>query len=152
MKLTETPDTKNFPKTHYVFMEKIGPFQETAQQAWQECHKYKDSIAKQVQITGAFALYKIRPQMIYRAGFAVSGKPESLPPGFQYEEFKGGKYARFTLTGSYSQLPEACGKVFSIVEKTNLPMRDDFFGENYVNDPNTTPEDQLITEILIPTT
>ena len=89
--------------------------------------------------------------MIYRAGFAVSGKPETLPPGFQYEEFQGGKYARFVLTGSYSQLPEACGKVFSIVEKTNLPMRDGFFGENYVNDPNTTPEDQLQTEILIPT-
>jgi len=29
--------------------------------------------------------------------------------------------------------------------------REDFFVENYVNDPRTTPEDQLITEILAPT-
>ena len=152
MKLTETPDTKIFPKTHYVFIEKVGPFLETAPKAWNECRMGKEEIGKQVEITGAFALWKVMPQMIYRAGFSVSSKPEKLPPGFQYEEFHGGKYARFVLTGSYSQLPQACEKVFSIVEKIKLPMRHDFFGECYVNDPTVTPEDQLMTEILIPTT
>lgn len=75
-----------------------------------------------------------------------------MPLGFKYEKIAGGKYARFVLTGSYANLPEACGKVFSIVEKTKLPQRADYYIENYVNDPKTTPEDKLITEILIPTT
>jgi effector-binding domain-containing protein len=30
-------------------------------------------------------------------------------------------------------------------------VRDDFAIENYMNDPRATPEDQLITHILIPT-
>jgi effector-binding domain-containing protein len=29
-------------------------------------------------------------------------------------------------------------------------VRDDFAIENYMNDPRVTPEDQLITHILIP--
>src|SRR5437868_15543177 len=97
------------------------------------------------------SLYKIEPQMVYRAGVMVDHKPETLPAGFQYVKFEGGKYSRFVLTGSYSNLPEACGKVFKTVAETKMAVRDDFFIENYVNDPKVTPEDQLKTEILIPT-
>lgn len=89
--------------------------------------------------------------MVYRAGVAVEKKPANLPPGFKYEEFNGGKYSRFVLTGSYSQLPEACGRVFGIVKQTQIPVDNNYFIENYVNDPQTTPEEKLITEILIPT-
>jgi DNA gyrase inhibitor GyrI len=32
-----------------------------------------------------------------------------------------------------------------------IQVRDDFFIENYANDPRTTPEAELITQILIPT-
>jgi len=151
MKLTETPDIKQWPVTHYVFVEKIGPFQETAQAAWQTLHKYTEEIGKQVKITGYMSLYKIEPQMVYRAGVAVASKPEKLPEGFHYEKFEGGKYSRFVLTGSYANLPEACGKVFQIVAKTKIPVDNNFFIENYTNDPRVTPEDQLVTEILIPT-
>jgi len=48
-------------------------------------------------------------------------------------------------------LPEASGRVFEMVEEKKIQMRDDFCIENYANDPRTTPEEQLITEILIPT-
>ena len=37
MNLTEVPEIVTWPEMHYVFMEKIGPFQNTAQQAWQTC-------------------------------------------------------------------------------------------------------------------
>ena len=89
--------------------------------------------------------------MIYRAGVQVDHPPKNLPTGFQYIQFHGGKYSKFVLTGSYTQLPEACGQVFEIVQRTKIPVEQNFFVENYVNDPKTTPEDQLITEILIPT-
>jgi hypothetical protein len=41
--------------------------------------------------------------------------------------------------------------VFEIVAEKKIQMRDDYCIENYVNDPQTTPEDQLVTQILIPT-
>lgn len=151
MKLTETPKIVTWPATHYVYIEKKGPFPETAMKAWQELHQNLGDVLSQAQATGYLSLYRIKPEMVYRAGVALNKKPEKLPAGYQYTNFPGGKYASFTLTGPYSQLPEACGKVFEMVEKTKMPVRDDFYIENYVNDPRTTPESELLTEIQIPT-
>lgn len=150
MKLTEEPEIINWPETHYAFIEKIGPFQETAPQAWQTIHPLIPRIEEHNKITGYLSLYKVGPK-IYRAGVSLDAATNNLPEGVQHTEFKGGKYARFVLTGAYSNLPEACARVFEIVADTKMQMRDDFCIENYVNDPRTTPEDQLITEILIPT-
>jgi predicted transcriptional regulator YdeE len=149
MQLTEVPDTVNWPETHYVFVEKIGPFQQNAPQAWQEAHQLFPAVAEHNTITGHLSLYKVGPQ-IYRAGVSVAAPPVNLPAGMTYEKFAGGKYGRFVLTGSYSNLAEACGRVHDIVAEKHIPLRDDWNIENYVNDPRVTPEDQLITEILFP--
>jgi effector-binding domain-containing protein len=69
----------------------------------------------------------------------------------EYTLFEGGKYSRFVLTGSYSNLPEASGRVFEIVSEKKIRLREDYCIENYVNDPRTTPEEQWVTEILLPT-
>lgn len=151
MNLTEIPAVVTWPVTHYVYVEKIGPFQETARNAWATLHQSVPEISKQAKITGFSSFYKVQPQMIYRAGVVVDSEPKNLPPGLKYVKFEGGKYSRFTLKGSYEQLPEASGRVFKIVEETKLPVADNFFIENYVNDPKTTPESELVTEILIPT-
>ncbi|AZZ35486.1 hypothetical protein CIK05_01275 [Bdellovibrio sp. qaytius] len=151
MKLTTHQDLKQFPQTHYVFVEKIGPFQDTAMAAWQELHKHVESIGSKNKISGYFSQYKVEPQMIYRAGLAVDAKPATLPEGFKYENFAGGVFQRFTLIGGYQNLPEACGAVFAQIEKEKLPMRNDWFVENYINSPKETAEDSLVTEILIPT-
>jgi DNA gyrase inhibitor GyrI len=107
-------------------------------------------ISKNNQITGYMSLYKVKPQ-VYRAGLALSEPPHQLPQGMEYSYFKGGKYSKFVLTGSYKDLPEACGRVFEIVETDKILTRDDFCLENYITDPGKTPEDENITEILIPT-
>lgn len=151
MNLTLNPEITQWPVSHYVFIEKIGPFQDTARQAWEELHKNLTQITNQVKEIGYTSLYKVEPEMLYRAGVMVDAKPAGKVAGFQYEKFNGGKYSRFVLTGSYNNLPEAVGKVFDVVEKTKIAVADNFFLENYVNNPATTPEDQLITEILIPT-
>lgn len=151
LNLTETAELTLWEPTHYVFVEKLGPFQDTAQKAWETLHQSLPEVAQQVQLCGFFSLYKIRPQMVYRAGVAVSEKPANLPKGLEYTKFEGGKYSKFVLTGSYANLPEACGRVFSIVAETGISVSDNFYIENYRNDPKTTAEDDLITEILIPT-
>jgi effector-binding domain-containing protein len=150
LKLTQEPSIVTWPETHYVFIEKIGPFQNTAPQAWQNLHQLVPKISEHNKITGFTSLYKVGP-MLYRAGVSLAAEPKNLPESLRYEKFKGGKYSRFVLTGPYSQLPEASRRVFEIVSEKKIPFRDDYCIENYVNDPNTTPEEQLITEILIPT-
>jgi DNA gyrase inhibitor GyrI len=96
------------------------------------------------------SLYKMGPK-IYRAGVSLAAPPAKLPQELSYTKFAGGKYSRFVLTGPYANLGPASGRVMELIAQTKLPVRDDFFIENYVNDPRTTPEDQLITEILVPT-
>jgi DNA gyrase inhibitor GyrI len=150
MQLTEKPVVVTWPATHCVFIEKIGPFKNTAQQAWQELHRLLPQVPKENQIQKYFALYKV-PQQIYRAGVSLAAPPKNLPSGLSYELFDGGKYSKFVLTGSWSNLPQASGKVFEMVSQQKIPVRDDFNIEHYLNKPDSTPEDQLITEILIPT-
>jgi DNA gyrase inhibitor GyrI len=150
MKLTEEPEIVNWPETHYAFVEQIGPFMETAQKAWQEFPQLVPAISEHNKITGFMSLYKVAAK-IYRAGVSVAEEPKNLPEGVRYEKFKGGKYSRFVLTGPYSLLPAACGRVFEIVSEKKIQVREDYCIENYLNDPRTTPEDQLITEILVPT-
>lgn len=150
MKLTEEPTVVTWPETHYVFVEKIGPFQETAPQAWNSVHPTVPAISEQNQVTGYTSLYKVGPK-VYRAGVSVAAEPKNLPAGVRYEKFKGGKYSKFVLTGPYSNLPEASRRVFEIAAEKKIQMRDDYCIENYMNDPRTTPEEELVTEILIPT-
>jgi effector-binding domain-containing protein len=150
MNLTEVPDVVHWPATHYVFLERVGPFMKTAREAWQDLHALKYLIAETSQITGAMALYRMSPD-IYRAGFILAGAPPALPPELTYEKFPGGKYSRFVLTGPYASLPQASGRVWEIVSRTGMETRADFAIENYANDPSSTPEAELITEILVPT-
>jgi DNA gyrase inhibitor GyrI len=150
MKLTEVPEIATWPKTQYVFVEKVGPFQTNAPQAWQSLHRLISGIEEHNQITGYMSLYKMGPK-VYRAGVALAAPPVKLPEGLGHMEFDGGKFSRFVLTGPYANLGEATGRVMQIISETKLPVRDDYFIENYVNDPRKTPEEQLITEILVPT-
>src|ERR1700687_1571242 len=150
MNLTQEPEIVTWPETHYVFLEKIGPFQNTAPQAWENLHQLVSGISQHNKITGYLSLYKVQPK-IYRAGVSLAAEPVKLPAGLEYAQFKGGKYSRFVLTGSYSNLPQASRRVFEIVAERKIKLRDDFCIENYVTDPRTTPEEQLVTEILIPT-
>jgi DNA gyrase inhibitor GyrI len=41
--------------------------------------------------------------------------------------------------------------VWNAVSEKGISVRDDFAIENYTNDPRVTPEDRLITEIMVPT-
>jgi DNA gyrase inhibitor GyrI len=149
MNLTEEPQIVTWPETHYAFLERTGPFVPNAQLAWQDLYRIVPALAAKNQVTGFVSLYKMNPQ-IYRAGVSLAAPPVELPAGMQYERFVGGKYSRFVLTGSYSILPEATGRAWRIAAEKKIPLRDGFSIENYVNDPKTTPQEQLITEILFP--
>ena len=150
MNLTQNPEVVHWPTTHYVFVEKTGPFATIAGQAWQRAHMFVAELSKKNNITAYMSLYKMGPK-VYRAGFALAGPPVALPQGLAYEKFDGGKYSRWVLTGPYTDLPAASGQVWNFIAEKHIPVRDDYAIENYVNDPRVTPEDQLVTQILLPT-
>jgi len=150
MNLNEHPELITRPEMHYVFVERVGSFMQNAGAAWQEAHKLAPALRENNQITGYMALYKMGPK-IYRAGFSTEAEPVRVPEGMKYEIVPAGKYLRFVLTGPYTDLPQASGKVWEIFGEKELGVRDDFAIENYVNDPSVTPADQLITHIMVPT-
>jgi DNA gyrase inhibitor GyrI len=150
MNFNEHPELVNWPEMHYVFVERVGPFMENAGAAWQQAHQLAPAVLENNRITGYMALYKMGPK-IYRAGFSLDVQPLKLPDGLSYERTHGGKFVRFELTGPYDNLPQASGRAWAIIGEKKVEVRDDFAIENYVNDPRTTPAEQLITHIMIPT-
>jgi hypothetical protein len=119
MKLTEKPTIVNWPETHYVFLEKVGPFQNTAPAAWQELQKLIPSLSEQNSDWLHQPVQSAGPNLPRRR---FRGRPpKELPEGVRYEKFKGGKYSKFVLTGPYSQLPAASGRVFELVKQRKSP-------------------------------
>jgi AraC family transcriptional regulator len=153
--------TKNFeivtrPATHYVFLEKHGPFAEIAPPTWDEMHSLVANQIPQQQVKEFLGLSGIdrskmgEDSMIYQAGVAVTDAPERPMKGLQYRKIESGKYARFLLIGPYAHIAPAFDQVFKALAEKNVTLREEYCIENYLNDPKVTPEDQLQTELLIP--
>lgn len=154
--LTPKFDVVTRPLTHYVFLEKQGPFAEVAPPAWNELFPLINGQIDQTQIVGYLGLSTIdkskigEEAMIYEAGLAVASPPDKMPKGLQYKKVKPGKYARFRLTGPYSQIWAAFSQIFKTLGDSKVPLRQEFCIENYLNDPKVTPESDLLTELLVP--
>jgi hypothetical protein len=71
MNLNENPDIITWPETHYLYIEKIGPFQNTAPEAWGALHPVVAQIAEHNQIKGYASVYKLDVK-IYRAGVIIT--------------------------------------------------------------------------------
>jgi AraC family transcriptional regulator len=144
------------PTTHYVFLEKHGPFPEVAPPTWEEMFPLLYSQLDQSQIVSFMGLSTIdktkkgEEAMIYEAGVGVSSAPAKPLKGLQYKKIKEGKYAQFLLTGPYSQIWIAFNHIFKTLSESKVELRSEFCIENYINDPKVTPEDKLQTELLVP--
>jgi hypothetical protein len=57
MNLSEEPETVRWPKSHYVFLERVGPFETNAKQAWVDFPPLIPKIAEHNQVTGVLSLY-----------------------------------------------------------------------------------------------
>lgn len=149
LSLTLEPNPVEFPAAHYIFIEKRGSIPQNAAVAWGELHAKLAAIAEHNTITAFLSLYRME-EGIYRAGVGVAAPPQQVPAGLSYERFAGGTYRKFVLRGSYAQLGPATGQAVRTAQDEHMRLRDDWNIEHYVNDPRTTPEEQLITEILFP--
>lgn len=155
MNMTPEFETVTRPLTHLVFLEKRGPFSEIAPQVWKELHAQLPRLdSSQIrEYLGVSGIDKGRPgedAMIYQAGVALAAEPEKLPTGLHHRAIKSGRYARFVLTGSYAHIWQAFDRAFKTLAEKRVELRPEFCIENYLNDPRSTAEDALLTEILVP--
>lgn len=152
MPLNETPEEVQWDEADLLFVERVGEFSETAPACWGIMHDKLEAIKAAFQVQAVCSTYRLSPEKVYRAGVRVSGPVDAsaIPEGISLEKHAGGKFLRFTLTGPFAQLPEACGRVSELVGEMKPDLRDDYYVEHYETDPKVTPEDQLITQIMVP--
>ena len=155
MNLTPNFETITRPLTHYLFIERRGPFAEIAPPLWNDLMPLIQRLNQQHirEFLGVSGIDKSRPgedSMIYQAGVGCAEAPQKLPEGLQLRAIKSGKYARFLLTGPYSQIWPAFDRIFKTLADNKVDLRPEFCIENYLNDPRMTPEDKLKTELLVP--
>ena len=153
-----TPDFEMIARTttHYVFLERRGPFSEVAPPTWGEFFPLlngqvdEHAIVEHLGLSGMDHKSKGEDAMIYEAGVALREAPARQIKGLQYRRIESGKYARFLLTGPYANIWAAFDQIFKTLAEKKVQLRPEFCIENYLNDPKETPEEQLLTELLIP--
>jgi AraC family transcriptional regulator len=155
MNLATEFDTITRPVTHYAFLEKRGPFAEVAPSLWNELHPLLAQIdpgelREYLGVSGTDKSRAGEDAMIYQAGVALANEASRLPAGMQQRSIKAGKYARFVLTGPYAHIGAAFNRIFQTLAAKQVALRPEFCIENYLNDPRTTPESELKTELLVP--
>jgi AraC family transcriptional regulator len=156
MNLTPNFEFVTRPTTHYVFLERRGPFSEIAPGAWNDMFPLiggqidQSGIVEHLGLSGMDKTKMGEDAMLYQAGVAVGNAPAKPLKGLQCKTIKGGKYARFLLTGPYAHIWVAFRQIFRTLAESKVELREEFCIENYLNDPKETPEDQLLTELLIP--
>jgi AraC family transcriptional regulator len=153
--LTNEFDVVTRPVTHYVYLERRGPFSEVAPPLWSEFSRYLqqlklDGVSEYLGVSGVDKSRAGEDAMIYQAGVALARKLQKVPDGLQEKSIRSGRYARFLLTGPYTQIWPAFDRVFRVLAEQKVMLRPEYCIENYLNDPQTTAEDQLKTELLVP--
>lgn len=158
MNINMTKDLKivEVPSKPFLHLEKIGPFMKTAPQAWQEFWQKCGPLMKDLAMDQMAGLSRIDEtqvgdeKFIYQAGVFLKTSPKDVPPTLHLRNTQAGKYASFLLTGAYQQLQYAYPNAFEVLKNKNVKLRNEFCVEIYLNTPDTTPEAELKTEILIP--
>lgn len=93
---------------------------------------------------------KDESSMIYEAGVVITEDLKKVPKGLQSTKIPAGRYAQFTLIGPYHLVWPAFEQIFKILGDLKIELRKGPCIENYLNDPKITPEDKLVTQLLIP--
>ncbi|HVJ64814.1 MAG TPA: GyrI-like domain-containing protein [Bdellovibrionota bacterium] len=154
--LSTKPEILTLPSTILVYVEKIGPFMQTAPQAWQELWKVIGPGTAEIRPKQMMGLSRIDPSkegdeaMTYQAAVSVDQVPKSLPKPLISRNFISATFAKFLLTGSYAQLAHAYPQAIERTEAAGHKMRPGFFIEIYLNTPDKTAEKDLLTEIYVP--
>jgi AraC family transcriptional regulator len=156
MNLTEKPEIVTREAIELLYVEKTGIFKEVAMPTWYELIPLIDKNIQKETITEylGFSIMDSNTndesKMYYMAGVAVSQNPKKIPKGLEHKKILGGTYAKFVLIGPTHLVWNAFDKIYRILADSKIKLRAGACIENYLSNPELVPENELVTELLIP--
>lgn len=151
-----TPKIKTVTAKKLIYAQSVGSYDKSSKQAWDKVCAY----------AAANRLFGFRTEFIgisyddpkitesdklrYDACLTVSKtvKPEGE---IGFREMPDGKYAVFTHTGPYEFFQDSYNYIFGQwIGENNIELRDVPCFEKYLNSPDKTKPEKLLTEIYIP--
>jgi effector-binding domain-containing protein len=86
----------------------------------------------------------------FQAAVPIAEQPKELPKGdIAVGQSPGGKALKFTHRGSYDSMDNTYEAITNYLDEKRLDAADTFI-EEYATDPVTTPEDQLVINVIVP--
>lgn len=85
----------------------------------------------------------------FRAAVPVAAPPANLPEGMVAAKSPSGKALKYAHRGTYDLLDSTYEAITNQLDDKGLEAQD-VFVETYLNDPRTTPDDQLSIEVYVP--
>jgi len=149
---------QNFPAKQYISISKTCPIAELPQHMGKDFQQLLEYVHgnKHLSEDGpAFSMYHkwdaVGGQVRYTACVPLTEIPEGLPPAFSSGKQPELQVYGVRHTGSYRHLGNAWAAVMMHERGKRFKSHKKYAGmEVYVNSPQNTPEQELISEILIP--
>ena len=85
----------------------------------------------------------------FRAAVPVAAPPANLSDGMAAGKSPAGKALKYVHKGSYDSLDATYEAITNQLDEKGLEAQE-VFVETYLNDPRTTPDDQLAIEVYVP--
>lgn len=150
------PKIKTVKAKRLIYAQALGAYDESSQKAWQQVCDY----AKQKHLFGFRTEFigisfddptvTESEKLRYNACLTVSKevKPEAEIGVMEIPE---GKYAIFTHKGPYEELNSSYNYIYGQwLSQNKVTLRDEPCLENYLNSPDKTRPEKLLTEIMVP--
>lgn len=150
------PKIKTVKAKRLIYAQALGAYDESSQKAWQQVCDY----AKQKHLFGFRTEFigisfddptvTDSEKLRYNACLTVSKevKPEAEIGVMEIPE---GKYAIFTHKGPYEELNSSYNYIYGQwLSQNKVTLRDEPCLENYLNSPDKTRPEKLLTEIMVP--
>jgi AraC family transcriptional regulator len=135
----------------YSYHAKDANFRDAAQVAWQEFLQIIPTITEDLSQSEFLGVGEmVNDTCSYRAAISIPTNKDAQVDKLNRVVIPKSRYAKFLLKGSYDGVWFAFDKAFKFINESEHEIGEAPSLEVYLNDPSTTPEDELLTEILIP--
>lgn len=155
-KLDMKSEIRNRPETKVLYSRQTGKYDSAASKAWQEVCSYafpRQLVAKDAEFIGvSHDNPDFTEENKLRYDACISIKDNLKAEGeIGVQTLAGGNYKVFLHKGPYKNLLQTYQQIYGTwLEKTNRKLRDLPCFELYLNHPDETPKEKLLTEIHIP--
>ena len=155
-KLDMKTEIRNRPETKVLYSRQIGKYETAASKAWQAVCSYafpRQLVAKDAEFIGVShdnPDFTQEDKLRYDACISITDNLKAEGE-IGVQTLAGGYYKVFLHKGPYENLLQTYQQIYGTwLEKTNRKLRDLPCFELYLNHPEETPKEELLTEIHIP--